>query len=217
MQPKRVDQDTVENMNQTLALAKRAASVLRQDTGLALTLLYLLMCLVGTVYSILFFLPFKILFLDFAEPTDLLMAAFHDFVAPVAILGPLLILASVLALDIWVRSRFPSYVAISRKLWGDRIDRNSYHWGNISVMLLIYPLAGCLWYANWRTDRILAGKGLKMKVELLQKGQPVEMEAVIIGRTSQFIMLYQHDLKLATTIPLNTLISISHSTRPNKQ
>lgn len=189
-----------------------------EHLGLALTLGYLFLSAVGMLHVALVCLRFKINVVDYAEPSDFLLAALRD---------PLIVLASVAPLPLvwlyfrfgkWLRGRFPNiqYSSGTQKS-REFTDR---HRGKIfALTVALWALAFSLNYARRVSDDLRAGHGRRVEVELVSGSLHAPGDTVrplLIGTTQKYVFLYDDRTGVPTVIPTNNVARIRYEARRKK-
>ncbi len=187
--------------------------VIAAHSGLAITGAYLILTLIGFMYHVWLFREFHVNVLDFSETGDFLMAAIRQPLVIFLFVLPLGLLWLIYRVDAWVRRRVPAYQALydRHRSWSDPRHKL---WSGATVVLL-YGALFTQFFAEHVADDIKAGHGKRMAVDLRdaanRAGAP--SEALLIGTTMRFVMLYDPADSLTYIVPLETLSKLTVSAK----
>ncbi len=196
-----------------LVLLQRSRHLLQQHPALGLTLGYLFLTAVGMIYEWIFFNAFDLQIIDFADPGDFLLVAFRQ---------PLLLLITLLS--VWVvvrlirrherrRNRSARYRRwtdwFQRKPWWPVAERILY------VLLFVgYFIMLTASYADHSAERVLHGKGKKIRVELTvdpsaKPGVTGGKVYTLLGSTTRYLLLYDLENHRTEVIPANNIARLT--------
>jgi hypothetical protein len=173
--------------------------LVREHPGLLLTAGYLLLTLVGLGYELWFFRYFRINILEYVETTDFLFAALRTPLVIILSLLPLPLVWLFIRFNEWLRRRFPRYAG-----WDSRMQTSTVRIGVWTFFVLVYATLFVQIYAERVTDRIKAGHGREVQVELTS-GAPFPSRTLLLGTTSKFVFLYLPAEKKTHVIPIENL------------
>lgn len=187
--------------------------VIEAHSGLALTGAYLILTLIGFMYHVWLFREFRVNVLNFSVAGDFLMAAIRQPLVIFLFVLPLGLVWLIYRVDVWVRRRVPAYQSLydRHRSWSD--PRHQL-WSGATVVLL-YGALFTQFFAEHVADDIKAGRGRRMTVDLRdaanRAGAP--SEALLIGTTTRFVMLYDPADSLTYIVPLETLSKLVVSSK----
>lgn len=190
-----------------------------EHVGLLLTLSYLFLAAIGMFHEALVFLIFRINILDFAEPSDFLMAALRD---------PLIVIVSLCAVPLvwfyyrsYVRSglRRPS----TRWFMGSERYRGFLARNYTSMFLfttLLYGVSFGMWYALHIAKQLRAGHGRRVHVELV--ADPGRMQSdtsplLLLGSTQKYLFLYDPAKQVTSILPASNIARLTVDRRRTTQ
>ena len=177
------------------------AGLVREHPGLLLTAGYLLLTLVGLSYELWFFKYFRINILEYVETSDFLLAALRTPLVVVLAVLPVLLVWLLVRGNEWLHRRFPRYASFDRR-W--QLKKPAARSGMWTVLILIYANFFIQNYAERETERIKAGHGREVGVELTS-GAPFPSRTLLLGTTSKFVLLYLPAEKKTHVIPIENL------------
>lgn len=180
-------------------------SLLQANPALLLSALYLLLTLAGLLYSVLLFRVFDLRYVDFAQPSDFLMASAKEPALVLMLLASLLTFRIMLALDMWSRKHFSWYEAIYRLPGVEQISYRPWFLGGV---VLVYALLFTSMYAGWVADSIRAGDKAQVLIELNEEAGGDRLLRVVLGTTSAFMLVYEPDSREVRAIPFGSLRSV---------
>jgi len=187
------------------------AGLVREHPGLLLTAGYLLLTAVGLGYELWFFMYFGINILEYVETSDFLLAALRTPLVVVLAVLPVLLVWLLVRGNQWLHRRFPRYASFDNR-WQLKSTARSGMW---VVLILIYANFFIQKYAERATERIKAGQGREVQVELTS-GTPLPSRALLLGTTSKFVFLYLPAEKKTHVIPIESLARlVVSSEKPN--
>ncbi len=188
--------------------------LVREHPGLLLTAGYLLLTLVGLGYELWFFMYFRLNILEYVETTDFLFAALRTPLVIILALLPLPVVWLLTRINEWFRRRFPSYARLDSRIQGKNPATRVGMW---AFFVLVYATFFIQMYAERVTDRIKAGHGREVQVELTS-GARFSSRTLLLGTTSKFVFLYLPAEKKTHVIPienLSRLVVSAEKKRPN--
>ena len=197
-------------------LRAQAAEYMRligPHSGLALTGAYLILTLIGFMYHVWLFAEFEINVLNFSETGDFLMAAIRQPVVIFLFVLPFGLLWLIYRVDALARRLIPAYQALYDRYrsWSSPTYKL---WSGATIVLL-YGTLFTQFFAENVADRIKAGRGQRVGVDLrdaaARAGAP--SEALLIGTTTRFVMLYDPADSLTYIVPLETLSKLTISAK----
>jgi hypothetical protein len=181
------------------------AGLVREHSGLLLTAGYLVLTLIGLIYELWFFAYFRINILEYVETSDFLLAALRTPLVILLSLLPVPLAWLLFRLNGWLRLRYPAYGK-----W-DRGMENRLFAGSIlrrylsrAFFVLVYATVFTQLYAERVTDRIKAGHGREVQVELAN-GAPFTSRTLLLGTTAKYVFLYLPAEKKTHVIPIENV------------
>ena len=184
-----------ENENESKDLF---AAAVREHSGLALTVLYILLIAIGMMYEWWLYRRFNINILYYAQAADFLLVPFRE---------PLVVFISLIPIPL-----FTVYMSGARWL-GKQLARPNAKPVDPGVqafykkfMRVVTVIAIALWsfvftaeYAEWVWKGIRAGKRRTVRVEMA--GTSAVLNGTVVGTTGQFLFLYDRKTNLTRIIP----------------
>lgn len=180
------------------------AALLREHSGLALTLLYLALIAIGMMYEWWLFRRFRIDILLYAQPADFLLVPFREPLVVLIALAPIPIYRAYLGGARWLGKKItpksskpvdPRTAAFARKFM---------FWVNLLAMAL-WSFVFTAEYAEWRWERIRAGTQRPVTVEMMSN---VKLQGIVVGTTAQFVFLHDVKANITRVIPAENIASI---------
>jgi hypothetical protein len=194
------------------------AGLVREHPGLLLTAGYLLLTLVGLSYELWFFMYFRLNILEYVETTDFLFAALRTPLVIILALLPLPVVWLLTRVNEWLRRKSPRYARWDSRVQGKTSVSRAAIW---AFFVLVYATFFIQMYAERVTDRIKAGHGREVQVELTS-GARFSSRTLLLGTTSKFVFLYLPAEKKTHVIPIENLSQLvvssekrSEKKRPN--
>jgi hypothetical protein len=187
----------------------RLADLARQHPTLVLTAGYVVLTLVGLVYSAWLFLYFRINIIEYSETSDFLLAAVRAPLVILLAILPALIVFLIGKVVAWARRKFPRYDA--------RYKRNERKWWSAEhlrgpiwiAFIIVYAILFTQLYAKRVASEIRAGNGRKVRIELAN-GAPQSADLpTLIGTTGSFVFLYYPEANETKIVPFNAVTSIT--------
>jgi hypothetical protein len=191
------------------------ADLAREHPGLLLSAAYLVLTFVGLSYELWFFWYFRINILEFVETSDFLLAALRTPLVIVLAVLPLLLVWLYFRLDRWLRRRFPGFERWQRRWEGKPYNSPAVNRVVWTIFVLIYAFVFIQMYAQRVTDRIKAGHGREVHVELVS-GAPLPSRALLLGTSAKFVFVYLPAEKRTHILPIENvsrLVISSEKTR----
>ena len=186
-----------------------------EHIGTGFTIGYLALILIGIFHNGVLLFRFRVNVLDYAEPSDFLLAPLRD---------PLVILATalpILAIYLYLRGaqRWSERLAAKRAAQG--LPRRWWHgdperyrrlrlptWG---LIFGLWVTASSLHYEKWAADRLMSGHGPRVRVELttgqIEAGS-VARPVMLIGATGRFLFLYRTEDRQTVIVPTENVLRI---------
>lgn len=191
-----------QQQRSALALAKKHPAFIFSGA-------YFLLTGIGLLYSTLFFGLFGISFSDFAQPSDLLMAALKEPLLIALFLGSLLGIYLAYRLDFWMRRRFSWYEAMYRWSFYERL---SYHPLFIASGVAAYAVAFTLFYVAEAAEDVRDGEAREVIVEIRGATETTTLRRTLLGTTSAFALVYDVATKEARAVPFESIVSLAVAT-----
>jgi hypothetical protein len=185
-----------------------------EHIGTGLTLAYLALIVVGIFHEGVLLSRFRINVLDYAEPSDFLLAPIRD---------PLVILATVVpivAIHYYIRG----VEIYSLRLRAKRVERGlplrwwhgdpvkTYkNWTALFSLILVWVVASGLHYERWAASRLREGHGTRVRVELTTgevEGGAAASPVLLLGSTSRFFFLYRLTERQTVIVPSENVLRI---------
>jgi hypothetical protein len=194
------------------------------NAGLAVTLGYLVLTAVGMLHTAWVFLYFRINILDFAEPSDFLLAFLRDPVVSV-----MTVLPAVLSwLYIRGSQRFAkglgkrSVRARAMSIRWIRIVGAQRYWRIVFwmrvVMVVLWAAAFQMHYSRVVALKIRSGEGKRVEVQLVSPppaGARAALAAseppILLGATGQYVFLYSPERKATDIVPVGNIARLTVS------
>ncbi len=179
-------------------------TLLHEQTGVVLTLGYLALIAIGILHESSVFLYFRINILQYADPSDFVLAPVRD---------PLVILATVAPIGAaWLYVRFMTRAAkkIAEKRGKPMPTQKTRPW-QWALMTVIWVVAVSLYYSRHVANEIREGRGSLVKVTFVANPTPPDTAPTyLIGATGRAVFLYRlpqgHTEDARTEIvPLNNI------------
>lgn len=161
-------------------------------------------------FSGVFFYFFDINILEYSQISDFVIVAFKD---PFYILFFLLTILFILLLylfDKWLLKTFPKiWLFLKKKRFLFRHNANTLLL-SYAIVLMGYTIQTAVFYGEKKAKAIKEGKGVHVKVYLTTGAEPMLHDSLpsLIGTTSSFVFLYDHQKKTTEIIPFNSVRKI---------
>ena len=186
-----------------------------EHLALAITLAYLFLAAVGMIHRGLVFLKFRINLLDYAEPSDLLLAALRDPLIVLVSIAPLPIVALYFRGTYWLQRRFPKSMWTTGGARGRAFQRR--HGGKLYVLTaLLWALTFSLEYARRVAEELRAGSGRRVQVDLITGSVRVPGDTLwplLLGATQKYVFLYDNVRQVTTVVPVDNVAQIRYDRR----
>ena len=190
---------------------KKIIKIFEDEKTLFFTAGYLILNLIGITFSGLYFNYFNINILEYSQISDFVVIAFKD---PFYILFFLLTVLIVLLFYIWDKWLFKVFP----KIWLFFKNRRYFLMARTgstllltySIVLLFYSLEAAMIYGKFKSKAIKEGRGVHVKVYLTTGTEPILQDSLpsLIGTTSAFVFLYDHQKNTTEIIPFNSVRKI---------
>lgn len=180
------------------------AGLVREHPGLLLTAGYLVLTVVGLGYELWFFQAFQINILEYVETSDFLLGALRTPLVIVLALLPVPMFWYSIRFNEWMRRRFPRYGNWDRGLEGKLYKTSTGRRAVWGFLGLVYAVMFLEMYAERVSDRIKAGHGRDVRVELAS-GTPFASRTLLLGTTAKFVFVYVPEAKKTHVIPIENL------------
>ncbi len=199
------------------AVASSPGTMLKQHPGLVISLTYLVVSLIGLLFSYSLFSEFGINVFLYAEISDFLLAALREpmtFVAAGAAVLTVLLLNGLARLELrWFRRRAPTtrfgkaYLRLSQATY-------SSPWTQLLVFILYSYLFLSL-YGEYRSEQIKAGHGDVIQIYIAEATnsddsiEPGGQSGLLLGTTNKFIFVYDPVTGSTDVIPNESILRIT--------
>lgn len=194
---------------------RRAGQALVRHQSLAIPLAYVALILLGMFHMALYFAQFRLNALDFADPSDFLLAPMADPLVIVVSIAPFPIFALLRKFDRWFAGRIQRVrQAMLDEERRARLDRQYRVLQVVGTVLWI--LAFSLNYAQWRGDRVKEGRSQRMRVQLTngeRLGSAADSTVALIGTTTQYAFFYAGRRDSSTGAPAVTVVPVGNVAR----
>ena len=178
--------------------------------GILLTLSYLFLGALGMLHEGLVFLMFRVNILDFAEPSDFLVAALRD---------PLIVVVSLVAVPLvalYYRLIARANARPGRKQWwrGTASQRQfvERHYSALFLATtLLYAVVFSLFYALHVAKQLRAGEGRHVRVELVADPGHFQRDTaplLMLGATQKYLFLYDRSLQSTSIVPSSNIARV---------
>ncbi|MEP6621812.1 MAG: hypothetical protein ABJE47_20980 [bacterium] len=189
-----------------------------ENLGLALTLAYLFLSGVGMLHRALVFLRFRINVLDYAEPSDFLLAALRDPLIVLASVAPLPLVWLYFRLAMWLRNKFPGNPLLSGGAKG-REFTDKHRSKLFALTVVLWALAFSMDYARRVADDLRAGRGRRVQVDLVAGALHAPSDtshSLLIGTTQKYLFLLDDRTGAAIVIPTSNVAQVRYEARKKK-
>ncbi len=187
--------------------------------GTGLTLGYLALIAAGMFHQYAFFRRFGINILDFAEPSDFLLAPVRDPLVMVATIVPILFIWAYFAAvgRAGDRSRIRRRAAGIPIAWWETKEENlakvrrAAPWIRAATAL-IWVGASALWYQLLVSNRIMMGQGFRVSVETTAnttEAGTARRPLMLIGTTARFVFLFRTEDWRPVILPAENILRIT--------
>lgn len=184
------------------------------NSGLALSISYLLLTLCGLFYSVALYREFEINILQFAEISDLLIVGISDPMAIVMFGGGLLVAFSTDRLYSYSRKVREKWLGKPKAFKRTIILLLNYvpkePIGLLSGLIFVFITYGFLFvtlFAEWRADEIKEGNGELYSIIDETSSRPQEF--VLLGTTTNYVLLYDPKPLQIQIIPVDKIVRMN--------
>ena len=187
----------------------------REQPGVAITVGYLVLSLIGIMFSWALFDKFNVPFFQFADVTDFLLAVVREPVTFLLALGAIPVAVFLFRLT---RHTQAFYAKHRRKSfifrWLHRIDRTLGPTPlGFTFALATYAFLFITLYAAWKADRIKAGEGERVQVRATREAGPIVGEEItarltLLGTTTQYVFLFDPEQQATHVVPAENIAAI---------
>ena len=190
-----------------------------EHVGLVITLSYVFLATVGMLHEALVFAAFKVNIIAFAEPSDFILAAIRD---------PLIIVVTVAALPVvavyfrWARRLHIRNTGTHRWYMGSPVWRQMVmrYFPTLFVStVLIYAFAFSALYSLYTSNRLRAGVGRHVRVDLISDPARLASDTaakLLLGTTQKFVFLYDPVAHTTTIVPSNNIARVVVDSRKKR-
>jgi hypothetical protein len=186
-----------------------------EHLALAITLAYLFLAAVGMLHRGFVLLYFRINLLDYAEPSDLLLAALRDPLIVLVCIAPIPLVALYFRGAQWLRQRFPRSFWTTGGARGREFERK--HRNALYVLtVILWALAFSLQYASKVARDLRAGSGRRVQVELITgsvRAPGDTLWPLLLGTTQKYVFLYDNARQVTTVVPVDNVAQIRYDRR----
>jgi hypothetical protein len=185
-------------------------TLLNEHTGVMLTLGYLALITIGILHESFVFLLFRVNILQYADPSDFVLAPLRD---------PLVIAATVAPLAAaWLYIRFMTQaaakIAAMRKQPRKVSKTPPWAW---ALMTVLWIVAVSLYYSDYVAREIRDGRGSLVKVTFVANPTPPDTSPTyLIGVTGRAVFLYRLPEERTEIVPLNNVARMTIVKPPKK-
>ena len=207
----------MDEFDLSTAAAPAPGTMLRQHPGLVISLTYLVVSLIGLLFSYSLFSEFGINVFLYAEISDFLLAALREpmtFVAAGAAVLTALLLNGLGSLELrWIR-RHPPTTRFGKAY--SRLSQATYNspWTQLIVFIL-YSFLFLSLYGEYRSEQIKAGHGEVVQIYIAEgtdsdgSVKPAGRSGLLLGTTNKFIFFYDPVTGSTDVIPNESIIRIA--------
>ena len=198
--------------NQADRPIERLLGFVGEQPGLSVTLAYALASLVGLSFGWALFNDFGVPFFRFAELSDFLLAAIREPVTLALVLGAVpvaLVLVGLARLERLLYGKLRYKSKVFRWLYRGTTQTS---W-IFAFFLVCYALIFILIYADWKADRIKAGKGQSVQVRATREAGPIfgkdtVRRLTLLGTTTQYVFLFDPKQQQTHVVPSENIAVI---------
>lgn len=197
----------------------RVPDWLRDNPGLVLSVVYLLLSVVGLLYQFLFFRRFKLNVLEFSDAADFLMVVVREpLTVAMASLGLVFYwgyMWSSLRAAGWFFRRWPRWRKDPVKLAASREKARRMVPSAQVLFIGTYAVLFTLLYSTWQANRAREGDFPRVTVQFKNDAvaQAAPFEATLLGTTSRFVFLYRAETNRAEALPFDAIAQLSWDAR----
>ena len=163
----------------------------------------------------LVFLEFRINLLDYAEPSDLLLAALRDPLIVLVCIAPISLVALYYRGAYWLQRRYLTSFWTTGGAKGRAFQRK-YRGKLYVVTAILWALAFSLRYAARVADNLRAGRGRRVQVELISgslRAPRNTLPPLLLGTTQKYVFLYDHAREVTSVVPVDNIAQIRYERR----
>ena len=186
-----------------------------EHLALAITLAYLFLAAVGMLHRGFVFLHFRINLLDYAEPSDLLLAALRDPLIVLVCIAPIPLVALYFRGAARLRTRYPDSFWATGGARGREFQRK--HRDKLYVAtVMLWALAFSLQYAGKVARDLRAGTGRRVQVDLITgsvRAPGDTLWPLLIGTTQKYVFLYDNVREVTTVVPVDNVAQLRYDRR----
>jgi hypothetical protein len=186
-----------------------------EHLALAVTLAYLFLAAVGMLHRGFVLLYFRINLLDYAEPSDLLLAALRDPLIVLVCIAPIPLVALYFRGAHWLRNRYPGSFWTTGGARGRAFERK--HRDKLYVAsVILWALAFSLQYAGKVARDLRAGTGRRVQVDLITgsvRAPGDTLWPLLLGTTQKYVFLYDNLRQVTTVVPVDNVAQIRYDRR----
>lgn len=189
-----------------------------EHIGPALTLGYLALIVIGMFHNYVRYRRFGINILDFAEPSDFLLAPLGDPLVMVATVVPIVVIHWYLkgSERLGEQLRMKRRLAGKPVVWWETKEENiartkrwmlSIRW----LTMLLWVLASGLWYERLASVRIMLGHGTQVVVETtatVKEEGTASRPLMLIGTTTRYLFLFRTADWRTVILPTENILRI---------
>ncbi|MEQ8953791.1 MAG: hypothetical protein RL120_06615 [Gammaproteobacteria bacterium] len=176
--------------------------VLRQHPTLLLTLCYLLITLIGVVYSYYFYAEFGINIVQFADVSDFLLASILELISIIIFFAVGAFTFVMFLLDFWLRKKLPAYGRWTQNKMASRYTDPIIFTLVVGTFVVLYVRD----FAVLNADQIKGGAMNEFSVKMADGEQ--ERALNLLGNTSRFTYLYDYALGEVLIVPVENVASL---------
>ncbi len=187
--------------------------------GTGLTVGYLALIAIGMFHTFAFYRRFGVNILDFAEPSDFLLAPVRDPLVMVATVIPVLFIWAYFAAieRVGGRNRMRRRAAGIPIAWWETKEENLAMlrrvgpWARAATGLTRIWASG-LWYQLYVSNQIMLGRGFKVSVETTANTTEAGTDRrplMLIGTTARFVFLFRTDDWRTVILPAENILRIT--------
>ncbi len=206
----------MDEFDLSTAAAPAPGTMLRQHPGLVISLTYLVVSLIGLLFSYSLFSEFGINIFLYAEISDFLLGALREpmtFLAAGAAVLTVLLLHGLARLELRFFRRHPPTARVGKAYL--RLSQAAYssQWTWLLVFILYSYLFLSL-YGNYRSEQIKAGHGEVVQIYIAEgtdsdgSVKPGGRTGLLLGTTNKFIFVYDPETGSTDVIPNESIIRI---------
>ena len=189
-----------------------------EHLGTGLTIGYLSLIVIGMFHNFVRYFRFGVNILEFAEPSDFLLAPLGDPLVMVATVVPIVVIYWYLRQS----QRLGDRMYAKRRQAGTPIAWWETKESNVErvrarmqwlrwVVVVLWVVASGLWYERIASDRIMTGRGTRVMVETttaLKEEGTATRPVMLIGTTSRFLFVFRTDDWRTVILPSENVLRI---------